>query len=813
MKASLKWLNKYVDLSGVSVQEIAEALPMLGLEVESVETKGLVPLNNVVVGEILERVPHPDSDHLGICKVKVALDKDPLQIVCGASNYKVGDRVPVALDGAELPMEDGKTFKIKPSKLRGVESFGMMCSARELGLSADHSGLLILTARPEIGTPINDVFTDTDTVFEIELTANRGDCASHIGIARELAAKFGLKLKKPELKTPANYSETSQSSLLESVSLETPNCPLYTATCIKGVKVAESPEWLKRDLESIGLRPINNVVDITNYVLMEYGQPLHAFSAEQIRGKKIIVRTAKEGEKIKTLDGKDHELISSNTLICDEQGAVAIAGVMGGENSEVRSDSVDIILESAYFNAGNVRSTSRKLNISTDASYRYARDVDPQGVFDGARRAIDLILELAGGTVDGATIVAGSAPRGDRNIEISKNYIVEKLGYDVENATIKESFERLGFEVSQKAEGEFSVKVGSFRCDVDRPIDLVEELVRILGSDSIPEVPLKSAGLLREDDATFRYTKNVADFMSSCGLNECQHYTLSDGKLLAKYFENAQALRLDNPLTSDQDSLRPTLLLGLLGAVRLNFSAGNDFKGLFESGRVFRTEKDSLIELCASAFVLPVDCGKRVWDKQVAPDFYTAKKYICDLLKILGVDAKRLQFKAFESPLFEAGYSATCGIVGREGFEVRFGAVNLGAIKDFGLEKIVYAGELVFKPEVAGRKKGVEKFKPFSQFPASSKDVAVIVAQETLASDISNEIAKIAKGKLKNAFELEQIEVFDVYAGKGLPENSKSLAFSLTFRASDRTLKTEEVSKVFDAICEELAKKYQVRAQ
>ncbi|MBO6102353.1 MAG: phenylalanine--tRNA ligase subunit beta [Opitutales bacterium] len=812
MKASLKWLNKYVDLSGISEEEIAAALPMLGLEVESVESKGLKPLKNVVVGEILERVPHPDSDHLGVCKVKVALDKEPLQIVCGASNYKVGDRVPVALEGAELPMEDGKTFKIKQSKLRGVESFGMMCSARELGLGSDHSGLLILASRPEIGTPINDVFTDTDTVFEIELTANRGDCASHIGIARELAAKFGRALKLPELKSPAKYSEKSESALLDSVVLETPNCPLYTATCIRGVKVGESPEWLKRDLEAVGLRPINNVVDATNYVLMEYGQPLHAFSAETIRGKKIIVRSAKDGEKIKTLDGKEHQLNPSNTLICDAEGAVAIAGVMGGENSEVRADTVDVVLESAYFTPGNIRSTSRKLNIATDASYRYARDVDPKGVFDGARRAVDIILETAGGSVEGATIVAGAAPRGDRQIEISKSYIVERLGYDVSEDAIKKSFESLGFEVSEKSAGVYIVKVGSFRSDVDRPIDLVEELVRIMGSESIPEVPLKTNGLMREDDPVFRYNGGVADFLSSCGLNECQHYTLSDGKLLAKYFDFAPSLRLDNPLTSDQDSLRPTLLLGLLGAARLNLSAGNSFKGLFESGRIFRTEGDALIELAASAFVLPVDCGGREWKPCEPPNFYTAKKYACDMLKILGVDAKRLQFKPFESPMFEGGYCAKCGIVGREGFEVSFGAVNLGALKDFGIEKIVYAGEIVFKPEVAGRKKGAEKFKPFSQFPTSVKDVALVVPREAFAGDIANEISKIAKGKLKSAFELESVDVFDVYAGKGLPENSKSLAFSLTFRAADRTLKAEEVGKVFDAVCEELSKKYQVRA-
>lgn len=812
MKASLKWLNKYVDLSGISADEIAEALPMLGLEVESVETLGLKPLKNVVVGEILERVPHPDSDHLGVCQVKVEKNSDPIQIVCGASNYKVGDRVPVALEGAELPTPDGSIFKIKKSKLRGVESNGMMCSGREIGLGSDHSGLLILNMRPEIGTPINDVFTDSDTVFEIELTANRGDCASIIGIARELAAKFGRKLVKPELKSPAKYSEKSQSALLKSVELKTPNCPLYTATCIKGVKIAESPEWLKKDLESVGLRPINNVVDVTNYVLMEYGQPLHAFSAEHVRGSKIIVRQAEDGEKIKTLDGKEHVLNASNTLICDAEGAVAIAGVMGGENSEVHSGTVDIILESAYFNPGNVRATSRKLGIATDASFRYARDVDPQGVFDGARRAVDLILETAGGAQDGDTVLVGSAPRKDRTISIDSSYVFKKLGFKIENSEIKSAFERLGFLVNEKSEGVFDVTVGSFRSEVDRPIDLVEELVRILGSDRIPDCGLKASGLLREDDATFRYNRDVADFLSGYGFNECQHYTLSDGKMLEKYFDFAESLRLDNPLTSDQDSLRPTLLLGLLKAAALNFDNGNVFEGLFENGRVFRMERDGLNEVCATSFVIPQNCGARSWKTRESADFFTAKKVASDILKTLGVDASRLQFKAFENSLWESGYCAECGIVGREGYEVRFGAVNLGVLKDFGIEKIIYAGEIVFKPEVAGRKKGVEKFKAFSAFPASSKDVSVLVEKSVSSGEVANEISKIAKGKLKNSFELESVKVFDVYEGKGLPENSKSLAFTLSFRSSDRTLKADEVNKVFDAICADLSKKYQVRA-
>lgn len=812
MKASLKWLNKYVDLTGVSAEEIAAALPMLGLEVESVETLGLKRLDLVCVGEILSRSKHPESEHLGVCMVKVSPNEEPLQIVCGAQNYKVGDRVPVALEGAALPTPDGGFFKIKKSKLRGVESGGMMCSARELGLGGDHEGLLILEDRPEIGTSINDVFTDSDIVFEIELTANRGDCTSIIGIARELAARFNRPLKKPELKTPAAFACASQSDLLKEVDLQTPNCPLYVAVCLRDVKIGHSPEWMVKELEAVGLRSINNVVDITNYVMMEYGQPLHAFSAENVRGKRIAVRMAKDGEEIKTLDGKKHRLASDNMVICDGDGPVAIAGVMGGENSEVHGGTSDIILESAYFVPGNVRGTSRRLNINTDSSYRFVRDVDPQGTFDAARRAADLIVELAGARVEGDILVAGKAPRGDRTISLSYDYVIGQIGFKVEKSEIENAFASLGFGVGE-SEGVWSVIVPSFRSDVYRPVDLVEEFIRVYGSSRIPEVPLTSTGLGRDDDNAYVYASDVANMLSSYGLNECQHYTLCDGKLLAKYFDYASMLRLDNPLTSDQDSIRPTLMLGLMGAVRLNLDNGNVFEGLFENGRVFRKEKNALMELVSSAFVIPQNCGRRIWKTREAPDFFTAKKLVCDMLEVLGVDINKLQFKPLEDPLFESGYAASCAMVGREGFEVRFGALNLAALKDFGIEKIVYGGEIVFKKEVADRKKSAAKFVHFSQFPASVRDVALVVPHDAAASDIVFEISKIAKSRLKNAFDLESIEIFDVYSGRGIAEGAKSLGFSLTFRSFEKTLKTEDVNAVFDEVCVQLDKKYQVRAQ
>ena len=813
MNVSLKWLNKYVDLSDISAEQIAETLPMLGLEVESVETTGMKQLENVVVGEILSRDPHPNADKLGVCMVKVNPNTDPVQIVCGAKNYKVGDRVPVALEGAKLPTEDGGIFEIKISQLRGVTSNGMMCSARELGMGTDHSGLLILEMRPEIGTPINDVFTESDTVFEIELTANRGDCLSHIGVARELASKFGKELKKPELKYNPVYVDKPVGGLVDSIESQTSNCPLYTAVSIKGVKIAPSPEWLRRDIESVGLRSINNVVDVTNYVLMEYGQPLHSFDASKIRGKKIVVRQAQDGEEIQTLDEKKYTLTSEATLICDGEGAVALAGVMGGLNSEVSDSTTDVVLESAWFNPGNVRATSRKYAINTDSSYRFARDVDPQGTLEASRRAVDLILETAGGEVVAETCKIGEAPRGDRDIEITLAYIIDRLGFDVSQTDVVSTFESLGFTVADLGNGTMKVTVPSFRSEVDRPIDLVEEFIRIFGTDKIPETDITATAFLRDDDPMFKYNRTVADFLASGGLNECQNYSLKDSAELEKVHCNIDALKLDNPLNSDQNCLRPSLLDSLLDVVRLNISNGNDFYGFFENGKIFRADnKGEICELASTAFVIAPDPAKRSWKKREGVDFFTAKQTTFDILSILGVDASRLNFTSAEEALWQKDFSASCGSEKREGFVIRFGAINVAHLRERGIERVVYAGEIMFKPEVTARKKTVEKFKPFSSFPTASRDIAVIAKLDEKASDVAFEIQKSAKQKLKGAdFDVESVELFDSYRGKGVDDGYKSLAFELKFRSNERTLQTEEVNNVFDAICQELGKKRKLR--
>ncbi|MFA5257914.1 MAG: phenylalanine--tRNA ligase subunit beta, partial [Opitutales bacterium] len=524
MKLSLKWLNKYVDLGAKSVDEIARALVQIGFEVEGVDTKGMPLFENVVVGEVLSREPHPNADRLGVCRVDVG-DGLPRQIVCGASNYVVGDRVPVALPGATLP----GGFKITQSKLRGVDSAGMMCSAKELGMGEDHHGLLILAQRPEVGTPINAVFPDSDTVFDIEVTPNRPDCLSYLGMAREMAAYFDLNLNYPDIVTEMELEKAV--SLIDELRVDVPDtCPHYRGYSIRGVKIAPSPEWLASALKAIGARPINNVVDVTNYVLMELGQPLHAFDAAKIRGGKIIVRNAAPGEKITTLDEKQRVLDPSMMVIADVERPLVVAGVMGSVDAEVDGATVDIFLESAYFAPVSIRRTARKLGLSTDSSYRFERGVDPKGAEFAAMRAIDLILEVAGGELAGMPQIAGEIMLMEREIVFTGDYMRKMLGFHVEDADIERVLTRLELEVSPFTDSDdraaFRVQVPSFRVDLDRPIDLVEEFLRIFGTDKIPSAPVLSNALVGGDDPMAVFSRRAGNALAARGYCECVNYPL-----------------------------------------------------------------------------------------------------------------------------------------------------------------------------------------------------------------------------------------------------------------------------------------------
>ncbi|MBE6400844.1 MAG: phenylalanine--tRNA ligase subunit beta [Verrucomicrobia bacterium] len=803
MKVSLQWLNKYVDLSDVPAEKIADVLPMIGLEVEEISSAGLVPLKNIVIGKILSFVPHTNSDHLSVCQVDVG-DGTIRQIVCGAKNFKAGDIVPVALPGAVMP----GGFAINETKMRGEVSQGMMCSARELGISEDHAGLLILTERNlPIGTSINDHFPPADTVFDISITANRGDCLSILGVARDLAAYFNKPLNLPAF--PQNLAPISsvpaENSLLKKLEITSPNCALYNAFSIRGVKIAPSPEWMQRDLLAVGLRPINNVVDITNWVLMELGNPLHAFDAAKIGGNAICVRQAAEGEKIKLLDGKTYELSPEMCLIADAEKPLVVAGVMGGEESGVTDATTDVVLEAAWFNPANVRKTSRRLALSSDSSMRFTRDVDPTMVAKAGARAAQLICEIAGGEISGPQIALGEFPRGDREIEISGDYVRERCGYAVDDAAILDVFRRLGFSVSENGNA-WKVLVPAFRPEVDRPIDLVEEFVRIYGTDTIPSEAIPAPKAPDSDAPAAEFRRKAGALLTGQGFAECVHYTLRDSVELKKCFgeKMTAALALANPLTSDQSHIRPSLLPGLLDAMKLNLAAHNEPRRFFEIGTVFRPQKDgSLREMVSVAFVALAEPVARTWRSREKIDFYFAKKLCLELAARAGIAEQRLLFSAMDAeatPIWQKGHAAA-GSDRARAAELSLGLINVKlAQQTWDINENVIAGEILFTQDVFKNAPKRPRFKPFSSFPPVTKDIALIVDASVPAGDVADRLKATATKATAKQFNVEKVNCFDVYTGTGLPEGKKSLAFEIVFRSETKTLTDAEVMKVFEKI-------------
>ena len=819
MKISYNWLKNYIDLDETkhAPEVFAEVLPFLGFEIEEQLQLGPPQLDNVVVGEVLEFEQHPDADRLRCCKVRVsASDEAPHAIVCGAKNFTAGDRVAVALPGAVLP----GNFKIKKSKLRGQPSEGMMCSAKELQAGNDHDGILILNKDIPIGTPINSVFTDGDTIFDLEVTPNRADALSHIGIARELAARFGLKVNYPEIKTELEKTTEPTSSLLAGVEVESVDvCPHYTATCIKGVTVGPSPKWLKQAIEAIGLRSINNVVDVTNYVLHETGQPLHAFDASKIGGRKLYIRSAAEGECVTTLDEKDRSLSADMTVIADAERPLVVAGIMGSLDAEVENATVDIVLEAAYFNPSSVRSTARKLKLSSDSSYRFERGVDPQGVEAAAMRAVDLILEVAGGTVEGKMLVVGHPVDTIDIVRIQPDAVRKFIGFDVDDSMIRQAFESLQLKVSVHQDGDvesWDVSIPSFRGDLQRDVDLIEEFVRIYGTDKIPESAVVARGISHGDHRIYTFKDAAADYLTGQNFDEAYLYSLRDPEETKYFFgdELFKLLVLENPLQSDQSHLRPSLIPGLLDVLKLNNARGTQATRFFECGHVYREIKGELVELVSVGFVTIADPVGRNWRQRESSDFYTVRAINDAVLKLAGVDPAKLSYQRIDDcKLWQGEQSAYAGEVGKMGFECCVGLLNVETLKTrWEIDNLVFAGSILFKPDLFERKIKRSRYHEISNQPASVKDLALIVEQSVFAEQVQKDIARFAK-KTAQGFICEDVKVFDVYEGEGLPEGKKSLAITMSFRAADRTLKDKEVNAAFDGIQKRISEStdYQIR--
>ncbi len=810
MKISRNWLRQYVQIYASAV-ELKRAITFLGFEVEGVASTGLPPLELVVVGEIKTRDKHPNADKLSVCTVDVGPDHGGVRtIVCGAPNCDAGRRVPVALPGAVLPGD----FKIKQSKIRGQQSDGMMCAPDELGLGEDHAGLLLLDPAAPIGAPLNQVMPEGDTVFDIEVTPNRPDALSHMGIARELAAWLKYDVQFPEIKFRGDTDGISRPDILAGIRVDAPeDCPLYCGIAITSVKVGPSPAWMQQRLKAVGVRPINNLVDVGNYVMLELGQPLHIFDAKKIDGRKIVVRRAADGEKLVTLDGKERVLNSRMVVIAGETQPMVVAGIMGGASAEVDATTSDIVLEAAYFRPQSIRWTSRRLGLASDSSYRFERGVDPHSTLEAAYRAVDLILETAGGTVAGPSFKVGGDRPWQREITVTPDYIRARLGFQVSDDDIRHSLEALNLAIvgeNLKAGAiEWTVKIPSYRGDLDRPIDLVEEVLRIFGTDRIPPAVCTGPALVDgDDDPIVVFNRKVTGYLVGQHFHEVVNYTLRAQHELATWVSatSAAELALANPFADDQSHLRPTLVMGMLESLKLNQSRGVAAARLFETGRVFMELNGTVHECVGAAFLLCHNPKERVWLARPEPDFYAVKRHMEILAQQAGIDLNRTGLVPVRGAFWgwQEGHSAATGEM-KEGWTARFGLLNLAMVRAAGVEGTVWAGMFAILPDKLRAITGQHRYQPISLFPAALRDIALVVDVARQAAEIRSVLLKVAQAATGGAFVVESVELFDVYEGHSLPEGKKSLAYSLSFRSAERTLTDGEVNAAFTKLQQDIA--------
>ena len=789
MQTSLSWLSTHLDLSSYTVPQLSDLLTFAGVEVEGIEEKG-VTTDKVVVAQIQSFVQHSDADKLSVCQVDDG-SGTPRQIVCGAKNFKAGDKVPLALPGAVLT----GGFTIKEGKLRGVDSLGMMCSGKELGLGDDHSGLLIMSPDSPVGTPFNQL-NPSDVLFDLEITPNRSDLLSHLGLARELAALTGLPLKSE--RDHAKTTTKAKKAADDQVAIQAGEaCPLYTARLIKGVKVGPSPEWLRRRLESIGLRPINSIVDITNFVLMEMGQPLHAFDLDKLNGG-IVVRMAAEGEKFLALDGQTYALQTDDLVIADSERPVAIAGVMGGEETGVTDTTVNVLLESAYFVPSGIRRTSRRLALSSDSSYRFERGVDPQQVLGASELATKLILSIAGGTAEDVVLVAGEAPALVGEVTLDEDRARKLLGTpDITGDEFHAILEKLGLTKKSANKHESHWGIPSYRLDLQRPVDLTEEIARVVGLDRVPSRQVAVASPVEAADRNYDFAMGLRQSLASRGFFEAQTLRLISTAQLADNPNSAEGVAVKNPLSEDHSTLRPSIVPGLIATAALNIRQGLHRLRFFELGRVFLTlpkggsREEERLAILLSGPVSPTSWHAR--DPQAA-----------DIHELVGQIQNLTRTPLEVRPAKEntANFLLTS--------ELRAGNRVLGWIaqlhpsraRDIDARHPVYVAELLLSALRQGST-GPTKFEELPRFPGMTRDVAMEVPADLPHAKVA---AFFASQKHPLFIGAEVFDVFTDPTGQKIANDRKSIAWTLTYRAIDKTLETAEVDDAHKAILAALEK-------
>ena len=796
MKVPLSWLKEYVDID-VSADELASLLTFSGTEVAGVQ-KYAHGLTDVIAAKIVSVSQHPGADKLKICMVNDG--KADVKVVCGADNYKPGDMAAFAPCGSTLP----NGMKIKQAKLRGEDSFGMLCAEDELGLSDDHAGIMLLPLDTKPGVKINDVIGEPDYILHIEVTWNRPDCLSVVGIAREIAALTGKQLKMPSFELVEAGEDVAK---LAKVSVtDSTGCPRYTARVIDNVRILPSPLWMQRRLKMSGIRAINNVVDITNYILLELGQPLHAFDYNLLNVPHIIVRRAGGGEKIKTLDGIERTLTSEMLVIADESRPVALAGVMGGEGSEIQSNTARILLESAAFNQPMIRSTSVKLGLSTESSHRFERGVDVTMVELASRRAALLMVQHAGASVAKSVIDFFPSPYNRKSVKLRYSAINDMLGTFVPQSKANEILDALGFERSETSKESCTVRVPGFRLDIDIEADLIEEIARIYGLDKIPAAVPYSAIVPAADDSKVRAEQKLRSLVSGLGVHEIMNYSfLAEGLLDACGTDDKQSrLVLPNPVSADHSVMRDSLIPQMLETLGRNLSRQIHSASLYEIGHVYSKSATGFAEETRICIGLMGKVGRRTLDMvrpvEASEVFQWLKglvEQICSAMR-LKVPVLTLSSKCC---FFEEGSSVSIEL---DGVQIgRMGIIREGIRKKWRMSDPVAVAELKLDPLLESAFKQVQ-YTNIPVYPAVSRDVAMLVDDFVSHADVLAVIKKYAPD------ELTSVELFDIFKGKGIADGKKSVAYSLVYRSSARTLTDEEANKLHESIKNALRKELKV---
>ena len=792
MLISLNWLKQYVEIKE-SIDEVANALTMIGQEVEAIEIQG-ENLENVVIGQIVEFDRHPNSDRLTLLKVNVG-EGEPLQIICGATNHKLNDKVVVAKIGATLPGD----FKIKKSKIRDVESYGMLCSEEELGFAKESDGIIILSEDAPIGKEYREYLNLNDVIFELEITPNRPDCLSHIGIAREIAAYYDRKVKYPSIEI--NETIESINTLIKVNIDDKERCKRYVGKIVKNVKVQESPEWLKRRIQAMGLNPINNIVDITNFVMFEYNQPMHAFDFDKLKGN-INVRAAKENEEITTLDGVDRVLKNNELVIADEERAIAIAGIIGGDATKIDNETKNIFVEVAYFTPDNIRRTSRELGIFTDSSYRNERGMDIQNLETVVERAVSLIAEVAGGEILSDTI--------DRYLEKPEKYEIslnlEKLnkfiGKNLSSDEVAKILTNLNIEIKTIGEDKMLLTPPTYRGDLIRPADIYEEVIRMYGFDNIearmPVMSIESG----EENTNFKVSRIIREILREQGLNEVINYSFIPKSAKELFSFEDGIIEIKNPLSEDMAIMRPSLIYSLVNNIKENLNRNQTDLKIFEVSKTFKnlgSAKDGLAtEELKVAIALSGREDKNLWNQiKTDYDFYDLKGYIEYLFERLNIN--KFNLERAKDVNFHPGVSAEIKI-GEDVIGI-FGELHPTLINNVGIKR-----EKVFFAEINLTKlmkymKIKVNYESISKYPEVLRDLAITLDKDILVGNMTKDIKK--KVNL-----VEKIDIFDVYSGDKVEAGKKSVAMSIVLRDKTRTLTDQDIDTAMKNILSLIKDKY-----